>query len=591
MPEITRLFDLLRPDKTPAVEEAVVFTHTRDETTDTITGTAYRDTVNRLSLGLLEKGISKGDTVATILTNRPEWNYFDMALLQIGAIQVPVYPTSGFDNCHYIFHNAKIAMLVVEDETMLRRMKRAINTLPDYVKVITIDKVRGYKQWLTIPVNHTEYESKKELLQQVKSTILEEDIASVIYTSVTTGDPKGVMLSHHNFISNFSAISALMRKELVNTALSFLPLCHVYERTLNYMYQHLGITIHYGRGHLFIKEDLSLLQPNMMCVVPRILEKIYTKIYAEGRNMRGLKKLLYYWSLNVAAHHRVGRKNGILHNMQYRIADRITYNRIRKLFGGELKVIISGGAALNNKLLRSFTAFGFFVLPGYGLTETSPVIAVTTFDKRGVREGTVGPLLQGVSVKISQSHEILVKGPNVMKGYYNDPEKTQKAFDEEGWFKTGDTGIIVKKRFLKINARKNELFKTSGGKFVSPQLMENKIRESDFIENIMIIGEKRPFPTAIITPNFDFLTSWAQRKEIKFSSHKDLITDTRIQQRIAVELNRYSEDFDRWARVRKFILTPRQWTSESGFLTPTLKLRRKEIERKYRRAIEKMYED
>jgi len=591
MPDITCIFNLLDDYKVHPHGNDIVFTHTRDENTFVVTGKEYLDTVDRLALALLNLDIKKGDTIATVLTNRPEWNYFDMAMLSIGAIQVPVYPTSGYDNCSFIFENARISMLVIENEDLLKRMKRAISHLPDYVKIVTIDKIKGYRHWESILPDDNEFCEKRESLDQHRKDISENDIASVIYTSGTTGDPKGVMLSHKNFVSNFIAVSELMRLDLVKAALSFLPLCHVYERMLNYMYQHLGIIIHYGRGIDYIKEDILRLKPNMICVVPRVLEKIYMKIWSKGHEMKWIKRIFYYWALNIASRYKVDKRNTLLYRMRYRIADRIVYSGVRKSLGGDLNVIISGGAALHPKLLRTFTAFGFFVLPGYGLTETAPVVAVTTFEKKGIKEGTVGPILKGVSVKIAEDNEILVKGPNVMQGYYNNPEKTREVIDEDGWFHTGDTGEIIHKKFLKIKDRKNEIFKTSGGKYVSPQAMENKIRESAFIENIMIFGEKRKFPSAIIAPNFEHLESWAKHKEIQYDSRNELITNATVQHRIAKDINDFSDGFDEWAKVKKFILTPQSWTPESGFLTPTLKPRRKFIEKKYRKSIEKLYKD
>ncbi len=591
MSNITRIFNLLDIYDIPPNGNDSVFTYTRNDSTTTVTGGEYLEAVKKLALGLLNLEIKKGDTIATVISNRPEWNYFDMAMQIIGAIQIPMYPTSGFDNCNFIFMDAKISMLVIENEDMLKRMKRAISQLPDYVKIFTIDKVKGYKHWSSIPVDDSEYSMKKNSLQETMDSINENDIASIIYTSGTTGDPKGVMLSHKNFVSNFLAVSELLRLELVRSALSFLPLCHVYERMLNYMYQHLGIVIHYGRGVDTIKDDLSLLKPNMVCVVPRFLEKMYVSIRREGRKMKWVKRFLYFWAINLATHYKIDKRNTLLFRLQYPIADRLVYSNLRKIFGGELRVIISGGAALNPKLLRLFTALGFIVLPGYGLTETSPVVAVTTFEKSGVKEGTVGLVLKDVQVKISDDNEILVKGPNVMLGYYNAPEMTKTVIDEEGWFHTGDTGEIIDNKFLKIKDRKKEIFKTSGGKFVSPQAMENKIRESPFIENIMIFGHKRRFPAAIIAPNFEHLESWANHKEISFSSRNDLIANTIVQNRIARDINELSEDFDHWAKVKRFILTARKWTPESGYLTPTLKLRRNIIEKKYRKAIEKIYKD
>ncbi|NCD42732.1 MAG: long-chain fatty acid--CoA ligase [Bacteroidia bacterium] len=589
MPDITRIFQLLDAYRLPQNRNALVFTHTTEGQTTSIYGGRYIEIVEGLALGLLQSGITKGSTIATVMSNRPEWNYFDMALLSIGAIQVPLYPTAGFDNCAFIFNDAAISMLIIENEETLKRMKRAIGQLPDYVKILTIDKVKGYKTWDTLLANTMEAEDKKHIFLTARNAIEPSDVASIIYTSGTTGNPKGVMLSHQNFVSNFLTVAKLMPSGLVKSALSFLPLCHVYERMLNYLYQYLGIVVHYARGPEFIREDLTLLKPEMVCVVPRVLEKMYVHIMQKGRLLKGMKRILYFWSLSIATHYKIDKRITLFYRIRHRIADRLVYTQIRKNLGGNLKVIISGGAALHPKLLRVFKAFGFFVLPGYGLTETSPVIAVTTFEKNGIREGTVGPVLENVKVKIASDHEILVKGPNVMLGYYNNPQKTREVIDEEGWFHTGDTGEIVQHKFLKINDRIKEIFKTSGGKYVAPQSIENKLRESPFIENIMIFGENRNFPSAIIAPNFEHLEGWAKHKEIDFDSRNDLISNPIVQQRISRDIETFSEGIDHSSKVKKFILTAKKWTPESGYLTPTLKLKRKEIEKKYRKAIEKLY--
>ncbi len=589
MPEIQKVFEILDIFNLPEHGNDIVFTHTTGDNTLAITGNEYNRIVFQLAYGLQHAGFRKGDTIATIIGNRPEWNYFDMAMLSLGVIQVPVYPTSGFDNSSFIFNDANIKALIIEDENALRRMKRSIGHLPDFVKIYTIEKIKGYRQWTTLLTDIDQTENFN--IQTIKENISTHDIASIIYTSGTTGNPKGVMLSHRNFVSNFIAVSELMQLDLVKHALSFLPLCHVYERMLNYMYQYLGIIIHYGRGIDSIADDLLLLKPNMICVVPRILEKFYVKIHAYGHELKWINRLLYYWALNIASNYKLDKKNSLLYRIRHSIADQLVYYPIRKKMGGELKVIISGGAALHPKLHKSFTAFGFRVLTGYGLTETSPVVAVSTFEYDGVKEGTVGPILKGVSVKIAVDGEILVKGPNLMMGYYNNPEKTEEVIDKNGYFHTGDTGEIVHKKYLKIKDRKKEIFKTSGGKYVAPQSMENKIRESAFIEHIMIFGEKRPFPGAIITPNFEHLKSWAEHKGIDFKSTDELIENPSVIQRFARDILEYSEGFDHWARVKKFIITSKPWTPESGYLTPTLKLRRKVIEKKYRKAIDKLYKN
>ena len=590
MPDITRIFELLDIYRLPPHGNDTVFTYKPDSEYIHISGADYLEKVDGLAKGLLEAGIKKGDTIATIIGNRPEWNYFDMAMLSIGAIQVPVYATSGYDTCSFIFQDANISMLILENEDTVRRMKRMLLHLDEHIKVFTIEKIKGFHHWSSLLATKDSSTSKYDL-DNIRANISEYEIASIIYTSGTTGDPKGVMLSHKNFVSNFQAVSELMRLDLVSNALSFLPLCHVYERMLNYMYQHLGIIILYGGGIKKIKDDLLDLKPDMICVVPRIMEKLYVRMTTKGHELPLIKRFLYFWALNVAGHYKIDRRNHLLYRIRFRVADRLVYGRIRKSMGGKLKVIISGGAALNPKLFRIFKAMGYFVLTGYGLTETSPVIAVTSFDDEKLREGTVGPVIRDMEIQIAPDNEILVKGPNVMLGYYNNPKLTAEVLDENGWFRTGDTGEMVEGIYLKIKERKNEIFKTSGGKYVAPQVMENKIRESSFIENIMIFGENRKFPAAIVAPNFEQLTSWAKYKQIAFENNNDLIHNPIVLARIARDIEELSEGFDHSAKIKKFFLAPKPWTPESGFLTPTMKLKRKVIEKKYKKPIEKLYRD
>jgi len=508
-----------------------------------------------------------------------------MALMQIGAVQVPVYPTISESNYEYILNEIEAEYVIVSNQEIYVRIKNILPKIKTIKKVYSIEETAGLSHWSEIPQKGTKKEV--EALEQIKAGIQTDDVATIIYTSGTTGNPKGVMLSHKNFIYNFQAATEILSHNPVKTALSFLPLCHVYERMLNYMYQNVGISIYYCDKIDKLRDYMKEVHPEIFGAVPRVIEKTYDKLVKAGRNLKGIKKQLFFWALNLAHHFDFNR--GPFYTIQLKIADKLIYSKWRQAFGGELKVIVSGGATLNPRLARTFRAANIKINEGYGLTETSPVIAVSTFLKGGTRFGTVGPVMDCAEIKFAEDGEILTKGPCLMKGYYKQPELTDEVIDKEGWFHTGDIGELIDNKYLKITDRKKEIFKTSGGKYIAPQVIENKFKESSFIENIIIVGENKQYITALVVPNFEHIESWCEVKEHPYKSAEDAVKDEKIVKRIQREVNGVNESLDRVEQVKKFKLLSKAWSVEEGELSPTLKLKRNVIQKRYGELIDGMY--
>jgi long-chain acyl-CoA synthetase len=588
MARIIRIFDLLQhyDEKYSDLQKALAGKVNGEW--KTYSSMQYIEITNTLSRGLLTMGIGKGDKIATIINNCPEWNFFDMALMQIGAVPVPIYPTISESNYEYIFREAEVKYIILSDMGNYERIENIIPSLPDLLHVFSIERTDKLKHWveiLNLGKQHPEIN-----LENIKTGIAGSDLATIIYTSGTTGNPKGVMISHHNFVSNFMACSDILSKNPVSKSLSFLPLCHVYERMLNYVYQYNGVSIYYAESIDKLRDNLKEVQPEFFCAVPRVIEKTYAKLVRTGRGLKGIKKQLFFWALNLAHRFEFDDRNGLFYELQRRWADRIVYRKWRQAFGGELKVIVTGGASLNPMLSRTFWAAKIKIMEGYGLTETSPVVAVSNFEKGGVKFGTVGKKLPGVEIKLADDGEILCKSPGLMMGYYKQPELTKEVIDAEGWFHTGDIGEWVEGIYLKITDRKKEIFKNSGGKYVSPQVVENHFKESPFIENIIIIGENRNFTAALIVPNFEHLESWCGVKNHPYSTPENAIKDNRIVKRIQKEIDLINNRLDKVEQVKKFTLLPVNWNVESGELSPTMKLRRKIILEENNALIEAMYE-
>lgn len=586
---LTRLFELIDQYQTiyQHQQEVLGYKDQKDGKWKAYSARQYVENVNKLSTAFLKLGIRPGDNVATIIKNSPEWNFTDMALLQIGAVQVPIYPTISLDNYKHIFSEAEIKMVIVSEKEIYEKIKPALGD--EIAHIFTIEEVEGLRNFSEL------YDlgnpADVEQINKLREDIHQDDVATIIYTSGTTARPKGVMLTHRNFVSNFKAVTYILEKESVSKALSFLPLCHVYERMLSYTYQYNGLSIYYAESIDKLGDNLKEVKPGIFCSVPRVLEKTYDKILNKGRNQPLLVKIIFYWALRVAEQFDHHKKLSWWYKFKLKIANMLVFKKWRQGLGNNIEIIVSGGATLQPNLSRTFWAAGIRVFEGYGTTETSPVIAVTTNEPGGVKIGTVGPVIRGVDVKIADDGEILCKGPNVMKGYYRHPEKTKEVIDENGWFHTGDVGYLDDGKYLKITDRKKEMFKTSGGKYIAPQVIENNLKESPFIENALVVGDGQRFTSALIVPNFYHLRSWCRVKEIPYSTDEEMIKHERIIQRYQRVVDEYNENLDHVEKIKQFRLLADQWGVESGELSPTLKLKRRVLYEKYADRIREIYQN
>ena len=542
------------------------------------------DTANALSTGLLAKGIKPGDKIAIISNNRPEWVMTDLAILQIGAINVPVYPTISDDDYAFIFNDSEVKFVFVSDSELLAKARLAKEKSPSVEEIYTFEKIAGAKSWKELLSEKADLETIQSIRERVKA----EDLATLIYTSGTTGTPKGVMLSHRNVASN--AISSKPRLPVSNDAkgVSFLPLCHIYERMIIYLYTYTGVSLYFAESMDTIGDDIRDVQPQVFTAVPRLLEKVYDKIIDKGAALTGIKKNLFFWAVSVGEKYEPYGANGPIYEIKLKIARKLIFSKWQEALGGNVKAVASGSAALNPRLARIFNAANIPVLEGYGLTETSPVISVNEVDNNGMKFGTTGRPIADVHVKIAEDGEILVKGPNVMMGYYKRQDLTDEVL-KDGWFHTGDIGELVDGEYLRITDRKKEIFKTSGGKYIAPQIMENKFKESRFIEQIIVIGEYQKHPSALIVPTFEFLEEWCKRKKIDCSSREKMLSDQRVIDRFQEEVDHYNAPFGKWEKIKKFELLPEEFTVDNDMVTPTLKLKRKVIHAKYGALIDEIY--
>jgi long-chain acyl-CoA synthetase len=548
----------------------------------------YLENVNNISYGLLKQGIERGDKVAIISTNRPEWNFADFGASQIGCVTVPMYPTISEADYKYILNNSEAKVVFVETLELYQKIAAVKSEVPSLKYIYTFEHIPGQPLWTELS-EIGKSNPVPEKLEELRSLVKPEDLMTLIYTSGTTGTPKGVMLSHNNLMANIRSSQSLFPFPPGNKVLSFLPLCHIFERMVCYLYHQKGIVIYYAESMETIADNLKEVQPKAFSTVPRLLEKVYDKIVAKGHTLTGIKKKLFFWALDLGHKFELRGKNGGWYNFKLKIADKLIFSKWREALGGEVEIIVSGASALQPRLARVFTAAGIIVLEGYGLTETSPVISVNTPDETGRCFGTVGLVVPDVVVKIAADGEILCKGPNVMLGYYKLPEATKEAIDAEGWFHTGDIGTFVEDKYLKITDRKKEVFKTSGGKYIAPQPMENKFKESPFIEQIMVIGENEKFPGALITPAWDYLKGWCAKNGISFESNDELIQKPEVLAAFQKEIDFYNTEFGSWETIKKFEIIPGDWSIEGGEMTPTLKLKRKPILAKYSNFVNKIY--
>ena len=549
----------------------------------------YLDKANALSRGLLRLGVNKNDKIAIISSNnRTEWHITDIGVLQTGAQTVPMYPTISAEDYEYILNHSESKYVFVSDDEVYEKLKSIKANVPTLKEVYSYNDISGCKNWKEILELGADKENQ-DVVEDRKNNVLTTDLATIIYTSGTTGRPKGVMLTHQNIVSDVLMSAPRVPLRAGDTrALSFLPICHIFERMLTYLYQYYGISIYFAESIEKISDNLKEVKPHVMSVVPRLLEKVYDKIYAKGADLTGIKKALFFWALNLGMDYKPYKQNGAFYEFKLKIARKLIFSKWQEGLGGELELLVSGSAALQSRLTKVFCAANIPVMEGYGLTETSPVISVNDMRNGGFRVGTVGKVLDGVEVKIAEDGEILCKGPNVMMGYYKDETQTADVL-KDGYFHTGDIGEIDSDGFLKITDRKKEMFKTSGGKYVAPQILENAFKQSRFIEQIMVIGDGEKMPAAFIQPNFEFVREWATRHNLNFNTNEELCANKMVVDRIQEEIDQCNEKFGNWEKVKRFELTPDVWSIVDGHLTPTMKLKRKIIKEKYNNLYQKIY--
>lgn len=588
MKQITRIFDLLELYKDEYNSINDLFNIKKGGEWVHFSANDYVGNSNLISLGLLALGVQKGTRIATVMNNCPEWNFIDIGILQVGAVQVPVYPTISEENYRYIFKDSNVEYLIFSDQEIYDRIKSSIPGISGLKAVFSIDQIDGIRNWDEILELGKNYPNPDEL-EAIKKTILPGDLATIIYTSGTTGRPKGVMSSHNNFVTNYKALGEIPPLEMHDRVVSFLPLCHVYERTAGYVYQSFGVSIFYVQNIDELGDYIREVKPHGFASVPRVFEKIYNKIVVKGRSLPLPMKILFFWALRQGHKYELDHARGWVYDVKLFIANLLVFRKWREALGGELKFIVSGSASLHPRLARIFWAAKIPILEAYGLTETSPGVTCYRFEPGNMKFGTVGPLLTGNQMKIADDGEILCKGPNIMMGYLNRPEKTAEVIDADGWFHTGDIGEIEDGKFLKITDRKKEIFKTSGGKSIAPQPIEQRMKESPFIEHIMVVGENRNYAAALIIPNFEHLKNWCEVKNIEFGSREKAVADPLIIRRIRKDVERFNQDLDKTEKIKKIRLLDAEWTTDSGEISPTLKLRRKFIVEKYSKIIEETY--
>lgn len=585
--EVTRLFDLLpyykksfkpKDDVLAGKENGQWIKYSIDQ---------YIEIVDCISYGLLQLGVKPGDKIATISNNRPEWNFVDMAILQIGAVHVPIYPTISESDYKYVLAHSEVQYVFISGKEILRKIEHILPEITAIKGIYTFKQVGDLKH-LDELIEMGRKNPAPDRVEQLKAAVKPEDLATLIYTSGTTGFPKGVMLSHSNLLSNVMGVRDIFPVDETCKGLSYLPLCHVYERMDIYTYHHLGLSIYYAENMGTIADNIKEIKPEIFTTVPRLLEKVYDKIIAKGSQLKGFKKGIFFWAVSLANHYDLGGK-GWFYNAQLRLADKLVFVKWREALGGKVRVAVSGGAALQPRLARIFTAAGIPVLEGYGLTETSPVIAVNTLDKGGRMFGTVGKPLKNVEVKIAEDGEILSRGPHIMMGYFKDPDMTAGSIDPDGWFHTGDVGILEKEGHLRITGRKKEIFKTSLGKYISPQLLENKFKESAFIDGIIILGENQKYAAALVVPDFNHLKSWCEHKNIPYSTDKEMIKDQHVVKQFKKEIDHFNKFFGSTEQIQSFELIDHEWTLESGELTANLKLKRSFILEKYKDEVARLF--
>jgi len=589
MVPITRLFDFPYYQQETYNLEVALATKKNGAWEKTSTQ-EYIAKANAVSRALLRMGVQKDDKIALITSNnRTEWNIMDIGILQTAAQNVPIYPTIAEEDYEYILNHSGSIYCFVSDDEVYQKVQAIKANVPTLKEVYSFNEIPGCKHWselLTLGAD----ESNQNEVDARKDSIKTEDLATIIYTSGTTGKPKGVMLSHKNIVSNvLDSAPRIPFDPGKSTALSFLPICHIFERMILYIYQYYGVSVYFGESIEKISDNLKEVKPTVITAVPRLLEKVYDKIYAKGGELTGIKKKLFFWAIDLGLKYEPYGANGFWYEFQLKIARKLIFSKWKEGLGGNLDLMVSGSVALQPRLTRVFAAAEIPVMEGYGLSETSPVIAVNDQRNKGFKIGTVGKPIQNLEVKIAQDGEILLKGPNVMLGYYKDPEKTAEAIID-GYFHTGDIGEIDSEGFLKITDRKKEMFKTSGGKYIAPQMIENAMKQSRFIEQIMVVGEGEKMPAAFIQPNFEFVKEWAKIHRITLGdSNAEIAANPEVVKRIDEEIEGINKKFGHWEQIKRFELTSDVWSIDGGQLTPTLKLKRKIIKEIYKDLYAKIY--
>ena len=588
--EIKRVFDLLDNYVEKYPNQQVALAGKKNGEWVKHSSHAYKEQTDTLSYALIELGIEKGDKVAMILTNRPEWNMLDMAISQIGAINVPIYPTISEEDYRYILSDCDAKLVIIDGLSVMQKVTNILPDAPNVKMVYTMidrEKYPYFDQMMQLGREHPHAEE----LAARKASVDEMECATIIYTSGTTGTPKGVMLSHHNLMNQFKNFHYTI-SDTSDKAFSFLPVCHAYERALNYCYQYRGMSIYYAESLGTIANDMRDVHPTMMCAVPRVLERFYEAIYQSGKKQKGIARAIFFWALHLGERYKIdATSRSRFYDFKLGIADKLVYSKIRNNLGAEnFDIIVSGAAAISQKIAGFFSAIKMPVFEGYGLTETSPVIAVSNRNPHGREVGYVGQPLPGTEVKIAENGEIICRGHNVMMGYYKHPELTKEVIDEDGWFHTGDMGEIDQYNRLKITGRIKSLFKTSGGKYINPDVIEARFSASKLIEQILVVGENQKFAGALIIPSFTDLKAWCAEEKIPYTTNEEMIRHPEVLKRFAKEVNNLNKSLGETEKIKKHVLLADEWSIGNGLLTPTLKVKRNVITKKYKDLIDKLFE-
>lgn len=589
MKEPERLFDLIDRRRVLCPERPV-FSNKKNGQWEKHYIDEYIEKSNLLSYAFMHLGVQKGEHIALISTGRPEWNYIDMGVQMMGAVLLPIYPTISESEYLYILSHAEVRYLIVEGETLYKKIGSIRNQLPSIEEVYTLNPIEGapnINDLYAMGDSHRDPDG----LQAIKDSITTDDVATLIYTSGSTGTPKGVMLSHKGIILNVLGIKDSPGKDWTR-ALSWMPLCHIYERMMNYLYQYLCMEIYYAESIAKVADNAQETNPYMMAAVPRFIEKMYDKVFRKGEKLTGFKKKIFDWALDLGFEYELNdKKRTLWYNIRHSVADRLVYAEIRKALGSNFHMLVSGGASIQPRLTRFFSAVGLDLYEGYGLTECSPLVAVTnSYAEEGRKVGSVGFVLPGIEVQIHpETHEIMCRGGNVMKGYFKAPELTAEAIDSEGWFHTGDTGYIDSGGYMFLTGRTKNMFKTSMGKFVNPEVIEERFKESPFILDMMVVGEGQKFAAAIIAPDFDMLKDWCGRHDVVASTREEMLASKTVQERYQKVIDKYNATLGNHEQVKRFRMVPEVWSTENQFLTPTLKIKRNNITSYYKKEIEELF--